>query len=290
MSLSATEKSLLDSGLWFLLTSKKLNYADYVTSFKLFYRSIQNLDVLSNGDLDFVKSKIKDAALGSFWFYNTNVLQNLYNQELEALDKLSKNKNLVVQKADKGNSVVLVDRDVYVKHIENVLEDNTKFEVGIKTRILNFQVNHEKRANEILKSLKYSGSLNDKQHKKLKQLDLELVLYMTFVKFTAFVKFTKHKAIVDVCLTFRPMLSAIETPIYKIAKFLVPILSCLTINDFTVKDSFSVGKEIVEQDSNFYMVSLDVDCLLTNIPLEETIDISTQLIYNQNDSFQGLNI
>ena len=66
MSLSATEKSLLDSGLWFLLTSKKLNYADYVTSFKLFYRSIQNLDVLSNGDLDFVKSKIKDAALGSF--------------------------------------------------------------------------------------------------------------------------------------------------------------------------------------------------------------------------------
>ena len=139
MSLSATEKSLLDSGLWFLLTSKKLNYADCVTSFKLFYRSIQNLDVLSNGDLDFVKSKIKDAALGSFWFYNTNVLQNLYNQELEALDKLSKNKNLVVQKADKGNSVVLVDRDVYVKHMENILKDNTKFDkVDIKTRTLNF--------------------------------------------------------------------------------------------------------------------------------------------------------
>ena len=65
MSLSVTEKSLLDSGLWFLLTSKKLNYADYLTNFKLFYRSIQNLEVLSYGDLDFVKSKIKDAALGS---------------------------------------------------------------------------------------------------------------------------------------------------------------------------------------------------------------------------------
>ena len=259
MSLSATEKSLLDSGLWFLLTSKKLNYADYVTSFKLFYRSIQNLDVLSNGDLDFVKSKIKDAALGSFWFYNTNVLENLYNQELEALDKLSKNKNLVVQKADKGNSVVLVDRDVYVKHIENVLKDNTKFEVGIKTRILNFQVNHEKRANEILKSLKYSGSLSDKQHKKLKQLDLELVFYM------AFVKFTKHKAVVDVCLPFRLILSAIGTPTYKIAKFLVPILSCLTITECTVKEFFTFAKEIVEHNSNFYMGSLDVDSLFTNI-------------------------
>ena len=283
MSLSVTEKSLLDSGLWFLLTSKKLNYADYLTNFKLFYRSIQNLEVLSYGDLDFVKSKIKDAALGSSWFYNAYVLQNLYNQELEALDKLSKNKNLVVQKADKGNSVVLVDRDVYVKHIENILKDNTKFEkVGIKTRTLNFQVNHKKRANEILKSLKYSGSLSDKQHKKLKQLDLELVFYM------AFVNFTKHKAIVDVCVPFRSILSAIGTPTYKIAKFLVTILSCLTINDFTVKDSFSVAKEIVEQDSN--MGSLDVDWLFTNIPLEETIDISTELIYDQNDSFQGLNI
>ena len=81
-------------------------------NFELFYRSIRNLDVLSNGDLAFVKTKIKDAPLSSFRFYNTNVLQNLSDEELEVLEKLSKNNNLVVQKADKGNSVVLVDRDV----------------------------------------------------------------------------------------------------------------------------------------------------------------------------------
>ena len=40
-----------------------------------------------------------------------------------------------------------------------------------------------------------------------------------------------------------------------------------------MKDSFSFAKEIVEQDSNFYMHSLDVDSRFTNIPLEETIDI-----------------
>ena len=47
------------------------------------------------------------------------------------------------------------------------------------------------------------------------------------------------------------MLSAIRTPTYKIAKFLVPILSYLTINEFTVKDSFLFAKYIVEQGSNF---------------------------------------
>ena len=33
----------------------------------------------------------------------------------------------------------------------------------MKIRTLNFQVNHEKRINEILKSLKSAGSLSDKQ-------------------------------------------------------------------------------------------------------------------------------
>ena len=89
--------------------------------------------MLSNSDLDFVETKIKDAALSPFRFYNANVPQNLSDEELEALDRLSKNKNLLVQKADKGNSVVLVGRDVYTKHMENILKDNDKFEkVDIK--------------------------------------------------------------------------------------------------------------------------------------------------------------
>ena len=65
--------------------------------------------------------------------------------------------------------MVLVDRDVYVKHMENILKDKTNFEkVDIKTRTLNFQVNHQKRINDTLKRLKSSGSLTDKQYKKIK--------------------------------------------------------------------------------------------------------------------------
>ena len=69
-----------------------------------------------------------------------------------------------------------------------------------------------------------------------------------------------HKAIVDVCPLFRLILSAIETPTYEIAKFLALTLSCLTINEFIVKDS-SFAKEIVEQDNSFYMGTLDMDSL-----------------------------
>ena len=76
ISLSNTNKSLLVRGLRFSLPPKKLNYANYLTNFELFYRSIWNLDDLSNGDLNFVKTKIKDAALISFRFYDANVPQN----------------------------------------------------------------------------------------------------------------------------------------------------------------------------------------------------------------------
>ena len=67
------------------------------------------------------------------------------------------------------------------------------------------------------------------------------------------------------------------------------MLSCLTINEFSVKYSFSFAKEIVEHEGSFYMGSLDVDSLFTNIPLEETINICKELIYDQNDSIQGFN-
>ena len=39
---------------------------------------------------------------------------------------------------------------------------------------------------------------------------------------------------------------------------------------YTVKDSFAFAEEIFEQDSDFFMGSLDVNSLFTNIPLEKT--------------------
>ena len=72
---------------------------------------------------------------------------------------------------------------------------------------------------------------------------------------------------------FRPILSAIGTPTYKLVKFLVPVLSDITQNGFTVKDSFTFVDEISTQSSDLYMASLDVDALFTNIPLDKTIDI-----------------
>ena len=84
---------------------------------------------------------------------------------------------------------------------------------------------------------------------------------------------------IDNCPPFRPILSAIKTPSYNIAKHLVPILEPITTNKFTIKNSFEFAKEVIEQDSGLFMASLDVDPIFTNIPLEETVNTSRDYLF-----------
>ena len=58
---------------------------------------------------------------------------------------------------------------------------------------------------------------------------------------------------------FWPILSALKTRTYNLAKFLVSILNPITKNEYTVKDSFQFTEEICDQDPTLSMGSLDVD-------------------------------
>ena len=55
-----------------------------------------------------------------------------------------------------------------------------------------------------------------------------------------------HKQEVDGCPPFRPIRSALQSPSYNLAKFLVPLLDPLTKNEYTVKDSFHFAEDICE--------------------------------------------
>ena len=68
-------------------------------------------------------------------------------------------------------------------------------------------------------------------------------------------------------------------------KFLVPLLQPLTTNQFTVTDSFSFVKEISSLSNHyFYMASFDVSSLFTHVPLDEVIDICTNLMFKDRNT------
>ena len=152
IDLTDSDKSLLCKGLDFALIPKKLEYSNYLVDFELFYRDVVNF-ATSYLDHELIKCKIKDIALTSFKsFKRISQENNLSSEELQSLKKLNENKEIVIQKSDKGKSVVILNKDVYTSRVKTLLSDHTKFE---KLKIdpnkeLNFIINNELRVKEVL--------------------------------------------------------------------------------------------------------------------------------------------
>ena len=220
------------------------------------------------GNADSIKSGLKNAAYSSLHRYNSCIPTSaLSKSEFLALKQLSKNKQLVIQKADKGNSVVLLNRTDYIQKMNSIVSDRTKFiPLDIKKgKELSFMEKCERTIRSILDDvtgltpltltgLQPSGSRPGR-------------LY-------GLSKIHKNGA------PLRPILSAIGTPTYALAKFLVPLLRPLTENCYTVTDSFSFAKEISSIEAKgLYMTSFDAESLFTNIPLDETVTICTSALF-----------
>ena len=80
----------------------------------------------------------------------------------------------------------------------------------------------------------------------------------------------------------------LEDLVIDLQSFLLPKLSSITFNEFTVKNSFAFDEITLHQDSKRFMGSLDVDSSLTNIPLKETIIIYTNLLYKNVDVIEDI--
>ena len=87
----------------------------------------------------------------------------------------------------------------------------------------------------------------------------------------------------DLFPKLRLIVSSTGTFNYNLAHFLCDLLSPLVPNDYSGKDTFSFVSQIKNANlSKKFLVSYDVTSLFTNIPLQETIDIAINLIFNHN--------
>ena len=81
----------------------------------------------------------------------------------------------------------------------------------------------------------------------------------------------------------RSIVSSIDTFNYNLSRFICDLLPPLVPNNYSCKDTFSFVSQIKNANlSKKFLVSYDVTSLFTNIPLQETIDIAINLIFNHN--------
>ena len=83
-------------------------------------------------------------------------------------------------------------------------------------------------------------------------------------------------------LAMRPILSATQTYNYALAKWLDTKLKPLSLNRYTVTDIFEFANEIRNLEIGDILVSYDVSSLLTNVPLDETIQLLANRAFTNN--------
>ena len=158
-----------------------------------------------------------------------------------------RNKNIVIQKSDKGNSVIIMDKEKYIQGVKNVLYDSSKFILLSISQedYINYIVNVEKKIRKLFNNLYDNNKISKDEFLKICPVGSRPGILYANLKVP--------KPVVDNMPKFRTIFSAINTPGYNHARFLINILEPLIHNEFTVKDSFSFANEITNYDSSLFM-------------------------------------
>lgn len=94
--------------------------------FKLLFRYSNSLHFL-NCNEKFVKSRLRDYAYSSFKQVSKISEKNVLYEEIKALKNLSEYKYLVLQKAGKGNDIVVLNKNDYILKLNRIPEYTSKF-------------------------------------------------------------------------------------------------------------------------------------------------------------------
>lgn len=79
--------------------------------------------------------------------------------------------------------------------------------------------------------------------------------------------------------TSRPVLLAIGKSPSKLAKFFVSMLEPITVNKYTIKDSFCFAEKLSNYDSNLIMARFDVESSFTNIFPQEAVHLCANILF-----------
>ena len=193
------------------------------------------------------------------------------------LKNLGKRKDIVVCSPDKGRGVVIINKQDYVQKMTTIISDCSKF-----CKLTHFDaflttLRLEDKVNRFLSKIKKLGIISDQIYKDL---------YSTGTSPGTLYGLPKiHKA----GLPMRPILAAYNTAVYKLSKFLVPMIDGFTRNEFSLKNSYDFYSALqnFQHSGNVFLVSFDVCSLHTNVPVNEVIDILCDKIFSNCTNLNG---
>ena len=218
-------------------------------------------------DADKLTLKAQLSHLANSYVHNYQPLRSTLVKH-RMLKTLRNDKEILILRPDRGSGVVLLNRRVYEKSIKNLINDKTKF----KELTEDVTMKRESKLQRFLPTLINNKCLDDIEYEKNYQSGSSPAKYYGSPKM--------HRPFDSNFLpNFRTIVSSIGTYNYNLSKYLCELVSPNLPIQFCTTDTFTFVEELKEVSiNNKYLVSYDVNSLLTNITLKETIKLAVTLI------------
>ena len=258
--LTKCQLNVLSKGLKFAVTPKSINIINIITNVES--------SICTEPTIPKITKQLAVSEISTFikqWKKPKIKNNNISYEEQQAIRKLKNNDNIIVVQADKGGKIVVMNKNDYIKRIEDKLNDKSIYEeVKDPTNIIKNKIakltNRLFKYNRINQHTKHElSSIDDIPHirgqPKLHKKDQPMRL-ITNTKNTILSPLSKFGF-----LFIKELRGSIKNTICNTSQFL---------ND--------ISKIKMECDDNF--INLDVQDLFTNIPVTRAIDIAISKIGN----------
>jgi hypothetical protein len=231
---------------------------------------IARIDQFKEGN--FVNDKLKNSSRSFTYNYLDLKQFHIDSKRIRILKKL--NTHFAILKPDKGNGIVLLNRSDYVHSLNSLFDNPQKFK----------RISNDLTSTRLSTLQSYLCTLLNRSEINETEYTLLRPTHAHFARAHGLPK--THKQF-DTLPKFRPIIDTTNTPHYNVGKFIAGLLNPITLNQFSLRDSFdaveaikSIPKDLFFQGYKF--VSFDVESLFTNVPLRRTINIILDRVYKQN--------
>ena len=255
--LTHIETDLLAKGINFSIISKTLPSKDIIATIE---DAVKDLE---KEEADTIRAKERLTLLNS-----KPPKDNLSKDERKALKELQSDTSIVILPAEKGRSTVILNRDDYLEkcmdHINNgpyqLLKKDPTTKIKAKTL-------------KQLKVLKDNEFIDNKSCYYLKPTDSPAP------------RFYGQPNIHQPGVAIRPIVSYSGSPLYNLSKYIANILKTYVKhknNNANNSTTFSnyIRNVLIEGDE--IMVSFDVTCLYTKIPIIDTLNIIKDYVHSDD--------
>ncbi|XP_043202155.1 uncharacterized protein LOC122370546 isoform X1 [Amphibalanus amphitrite] len=264
IELTNEQHNFLNLGLNCHIQSKRKGI-DKKTELEVLYQDILQLE---KNEKVVIKGDLKGELIGEGNKLRGNSNSKLLTKELkEAAKQLRDNDKIIIRRADKSPIFVILDKEEYLRKLSGILSDTTKFQ-KIKedpTKKLKAKVNRDiKSANAVIDGVHFQTIVGE---------FTPGYLYGT-------VKTHKNGN------PLRPIISQVSTSTYKLAKRLNQLLKPYIPAKFCINsaDEFLDILRAKQPEAGGILASIDVESLFTNVPINETIDIILDEVYEKRSN------